>query len=144
MPLGVTLDLQTFSFIAGACAPAVAILGGIYLERRRRRSKGVKPPQEEKLLRPPGYSLSIRLDELWDKTLNRSFAAVMISVMAAGLISTVSPAFVLDIPTTWRLIFLLIPISTALLAAIVAVWAYRTILKAWNVRLGLRGEQATA
>lgn len=144
MAIGLNLDVQNLSLIVGAVAPVLGILGGLFLERRRRRARGVKPPQQEKLLRPPGYSLSIRLDDLWDKTLNRSFAAVIISVVAGGLVSIVSPAFVLDIPIAWRLFFISLPILAGLLGAIVAVWTYRTVLKAWNVRLGLRGEQATA
>lgn len=36
------------------------------LRDRQRREEVESPPQEEKLLRPPGHSLSLKLDIIWE------------------------------------------------------------------------------
>jgi uncharacterized iron-regulated membrane protein len=51
-------------FAVAACLPTMGGLAGLVLYKRRRRSeRGEKAPQLEKILRPPGYSASLQLDE---------------------------------------------------------------------------------
>jgi hypothetical protein len=55
-------ELITVSVGLGSLAPLLALFLAITIDRRcRKRSE--KPPQAEELLRPPGYSLAIRLEE---------------------------------------------------------------------------------
>jgi len=50
---------------------------------RCQRKRTEKPPQTEKLLRPPGYSLSIRLESTFDSVLNCLLAASLFSALSA-------------------------------------------------------------
>jgi len=49
------------SVLLAAFGPLIGLIAAIVLDREHRK-KTEKPPQSEKLLRPPGYSLSLRLD----------------------------------------------------------------------------------
>ena len=58
---------------------AVALL--LWLKHRRRVARNERPPQKAKLLRPPGYSLLKRLDEL-----DMNFLSTVLVIMGAGAI----------------------------------------------------------
>jgi hypothetical protein len=49
---------------------------------RARRKKTEKPPQTEKLLRPAGYSLSLRLDKIFDVMVDNIIAACSLPAFA--------------------------------------------------------------
>ncbi len=68
-------------------APALALFLAITWDRRQRKHTE-KPPQSEKLLRPPGYSLSLRLDETFDLAIQRILTASTLSaISSAGVIA---------------------------------------------------------
>jgi hypothetical protein len=139
-------DLATFSFLVSAFAPALVVLFALWFDqwrRRSRRSKKTKPLQE-RLLRPPGYSLSLRLEELTDDLFNKIIGSIVLCGLtgteAAVATQYVSESFPL-IPT---ILLFMLAAATALPGAVYAVSAYRTMREAHIVRIGLRGEQATA
>jgi len=128
----------------GFCAicPVLAILA-IDSMRRRRRA-GDKPPQKEKLLRPAGYSCSLRLDEaeynfigwLLGATAACSFAGAMVLITSA-YIKARGFAALAWVPGVSLL-------ASALLTGECVRRALKKINDGRNLRLGLRGEQAVA
>jgi hypothetical protein len=56
------LDFATIPVWVAAFAPLLALAMALAIDKRNRKATE-KPPQSEKLLRPPGYSLAIRVDE---------------------------------------------------------------------------------
>jgi hypothetical protein len=63
------LSFSPLSVLLAAFAPLlVLILVMVWDCRQRKRTE--KPPQTGKLLRPPGYSLSIRLERTFDSVLD--------------------------------------------------------------------------
>ena len=75
------MKISVLLVLLGAIVPMVFLIAAIILDRQRRRNIE-KPPQSEKLLRPPGHSLSIWLDEKADKTLDDLFISCGLSAMA--------------------------------------------------------------
>src|SRR6185437_15102815 len=61
-------DFGTISVWLAALAPLLALAFALAIDKRNRK-RTEKPPQSEKILRPPGYSLAIRFDETIDKIL---------------------------------------------------------------------------
>jgi len=102
------------------------------------------PPEEKKILRPSGYSLSLQLDTLIDSMLFRVMLAAATSLLAAY------PAHVLAVliggngPTLWIGAFTLLFLVFLIPCLVFTIGAFQQFLKARNVRLGLRGEQAVA
>lgn len=74
-------DFATLSVLLAAFAPLVALILALVIDRRNRKRKE-KPPQSEKLLRPPGYSLAIRLEQMIDSILQGISAACVFSAFA--------------------------------------------------------------
>jgi hypothetical protein len=111
---------------------------------RRRRKRIEKPPQLEKLLRPPGYSLSIRLDEIQDVVLlGIILASIPCAFAGASVIATVQ-LLAAHAPVLW----LASAVAVLVISSFAGVWvtlrAFRHFQEAQNIRLGLRGEQAVA
>jgi hypothetical protein len=136
-------DLVMVSVWLAAFAPMGILLLAMVIDRRRRKQIE-KPPQTEKLLRPPGYSLSIRLDETIEKILNAMLSAcALCSFAGVSIIATV------QLLAAHASVLWLAPVF-ALLAgfSVAGVWAtiraFRRFREAQNIRLGLRGEQAVA
>jgi hypothetical protein len=137
------LDPMTIFMWLAALLPALAMFAWVTLESRRQR-KTEKPPQSEKLLRPAGHSLSLRLDLLQEALLIRfllpcgfcAFAGV-----SAGLLGTLLGW---NAPAVW-IIGSAVVFVAFVIAGIVALFsAMRLYREFHNVRLGLRGEQAVA
>lgn len=128
-------------FVAGACVPTAVIWLKVRVVEKLRKQWRL-PPSTHKLLRPPGYSLSLKLDDLWDSLLSRLCAAVvywgcLFSLMPVGLDLT---RYLLVHPTglvSLVLILLATGLGTGLLIRLA-----RLLNEAQALRLGLRGEQA--
>ena len=136
-------DLVMVSVWLAAFGPLLVLILAMAIDRRRRK-RIEKPPQTEKLLRPPGYSLSIRLDEIQDSFLFDIFwAATPCAFAGASVILTVQ-LLAARAPVLW-----LAP-AVVLLAgfSVAGIWAtLRTFRHYWTAqdyRLGLSGEQAVA
>src|SRR5688572_14728367 len=99
-------------------------LGAMIHFRRQKRSD---PPQEEKLLRPAGYSLMLRLDDLCDSILQGLLLAAIPCSVAIFSAVGLSTLLAHDAPFQWTAGF-----ATSLLVS--TVWAATLIIRA-SVRL---------
>jgi hypothetical protein len=96
---------------------------------------GARPPVSEKLLRPPGHSLSCQLEDLQDSYMTWSVAAFLASIVSVGSWTYAPHDMTSEI--AWLAVF-------GIGAAICTVGAWRTLLKMKRVRMGLKGEQVMA
>lgn len=126
-----------------AFVPIAALVVAIAIDRKRRKAVE-KPPQQEKLLRPPGHSLAARLDEIEDSVLRGVLSACLLcaiagacAVIAAGFIGT-------PVVSLWGGIPILAFCAFGIAGAWESIQVFRKVREAQNVRLGLRGEQAVA
>ncbi len=136
-------DWATTSLLIGAFAPAFVLLGAISFDRFR-RAKIVKPPQEEKLLRPPGYSLAVQFDSLMERSTLQLVGAMFWTALAGVIGGFVARLLVQEVGFLGMLLPIIALTGAILAGTALAIRAYRTLQEGRNVRLGLRGEQATA
>lgn len=120
--------------LAGA-VPVVVFASAIAFHRWKAKQRGVRLPTTEKLLRPPGYSLSRHVESLGDSLMSWLLGAYLASLCSVG---------------TWKstpndmageMLFLGV---FGIAAALCTVVAWRKWLKLRRARLGLLGEQAVA
>lgn len=134
---------STWFLMLGALGPLLLFY---LLETRgkKRREKVESPPQEEKLLRPPGHSLALLLDTIWEE-----FTLKFLVSIGCGVLSSLFwPMVLVFLNAPQYRVWALVPLAPAL-ALVFLTGHYlseaRTLLgKARNYRLGLRGEQAVA
>src|SRR4051812_4331312 len=93
-------DWPAISLFLGGIAPLIAFALAANLELRRRRNQE-KPPQVEKLLRPPGYSLSVRLDELTERVVTEFGGASALSACAGVGTAMTARFFAFGVPILW-------------------------------------------
>ena len=126
-----------------AFVPLLVLVLAMAIDRRRRK-RFEKPPQTEKLLRPPGYSLSIRLDETVDKIVDAMLSACVLCCCAGVSVVLTVQLLAAHAPVLWLApaIMLLMGFSVAGICA--TLRAFRQYRTAQDYRLGLRGEQAVA
>ena len=133
-------NFPTLIASAGALVPTLAIAGGLALERLRRARIEVAPPSE-KFLRPPGHSLSRKLDNISDSLLENWLFATA-SCVSAVLATNFEASSWGHGTSAWSSI---LNASIVLLAAAAAFFFFfrvaRLVPLARNCRLGLRGEQ---
>ena len=116
----------------------MVVLVGVCWDRKRRNER-TQPPQVEKLLRPPGHSLAIKLDDLFER-------AIYKCLFAFGLCGAAGVALDAEakMPGLSSTLFLLTGLALAGGGLYAAVLVVRDVKKSQNLRLGLRGEQAVA
>jgi len=118
------------------CVPLVVLFCFLFADRWRRKRAGERPPQQDKLLRPAGHSLSLQIADLGDSLLTWMLGAYLAALAAVGLFSlTDSESF------TGSVVSLAV---SGVSAAVCIVMAWRTEQKIRTARLGLLGEQAVA
>jgi nuclease-like protein len=142
--LGIGLVVAAFATIA-------------WLKRRSQVARHERPPQRTKILRPPGYSLTCRIDKLADQLTSYVMQAVGAGAVL-GLAGTAlyplieglvlrrfSFAEIRSHPQSYILL------SVTALALSALAWTIRSVIQAAkihgsirNCRFGLRGEQAVA
>jgi len=136
-------DSSTFLVFLAAFAPLLVVILAITWHRNR-RGRVSKPPQTEKLLRPPGYSLSARLEKTLDALINNLLAASMLAAFSGGGVLVV--AGLLGAHASARFLAVGLLIAAPFIAG--CVWtslrAFRRFQEAENIRLGISGEQAVA
>lgn len=120
---------------AGAI-PMVVLLVVLVVDRWNRKRSGERPPQQDKLLRPPGHSLNLRLTDLGDNFSGWMMGAFLSSLMSVGLISVA--------PSNDRVGQATAAILFGLGSAGCTVMAWRTGKQIRQYRLGLLGEQSVA
>jgi hypothetical protein len=131
-----------FAWVA-ALVPVLVFVAAVWWDRRQRRAME-KPPQSGKLLRPPGHSLSLRLDTALDGIMFDLAIACALSAGFAGCCFDFAAATVRHVPLDSLLIRAAIAVPVAFACSFFAVRAFRRFHEAQNIRLGLRGEQAVA
>jgi hypothetical protein len=136
-------DITTASLFVGAFAPALVLVGAVSFDKFRRR-KAIQPPQEEKLLRPPGYSLTVRLDTLMERGTTQLVWAMFWTAWAGVIGGYIARLLCQDASLPQLFLCTLILLATVVAGTALAIRAYRTLQERRQVRLGLRGEQATA
>lgn len=136
-------DLPTGTFLAAAFVPCAVILLALAVEGRLNR-RIVKAPQEEKLLRPPGYSLSLKLDALAEQLLERAFGAMAFCAFSGVTLDPISKAIASGSTTQFAIVAIFATALVLTPAIAFSLSVYRTVKCMRKVRLGLRGEQATA
>jgi hypothetical protein len=137
------LDFNIVSVLLAAFAPLIALVAAIVWDRERRK-KSEKPPQTEKLLRPPGYSLTLRLDKTFDAVMDVIFAACALSAFAGACVLALDLLLAGHVPFLWVAVCVLVLCLFVISSALAAIKAFRGVKEAQNIRLGLRGEQAVA
>ncbi len=117
-----------------ACIPAV-LLVAVLFERWRRKRRGERTPLTEKLLRPAGYSLQRKLEDLDDSFSGWYMGTFLFSLAAVGAIASTPIDFV------GRIVFLII-FGVAAAGCTIMAWRRLNDIRAY--RSGLLGEQAVA
>lgn len=126
-----------------AIAPMLGLGLVIWIDQRRRK-RVERPPQTEKLLRPPGYSLSLQLDQAIESILTNAWASSVCAIICGGCLkSTIALAFA-TAPAYWMILFISALALSTLGTTWFAVRTFRQFRRARNIRLGMRGEQAVA
>lgn len=129
--------------ILGAFVPAFVFVLAVNWHRRQRKSVE-KPPQAEKLLRPPGHSLTIRLDDTLDALMSNLATACGIGAFSGASVSVFASLLGGNAP----ILFLAGSVTIAVISIAGCLWAslraFQRFKEAENIRLGLRGEQAVA
>ncbi|HTV48764.1 MAG TPA: nuclease-related domain-containing protein [Phycisphaerae bacterium] len=129
--------------LLAALTPLFGLLLAVIWERRH-REKTEKPPQTEKLLRPPGYSLSLRLEKVFDHLMDKLFISCIYSLIAGFWVVVLSFSFFLHAPFLWREICVSIFVVFVVASAMAALKAFHCFKELRNIRLGISGEQAVA
>lgn len=134
---------NTWFLIVGGLGP-VLLFFFLEIRGKQRRELVESPPQEEKLLRPPGHSLALKLDTIWEDFVGK----LLLSVGCGMLTALFGPLVLLFLNAPEYRVWALIPLAPAL-ALLFLTFHYlneaRTLIgKARHYRLGLRGEQAVA
>ena len=93
-------DLSIVSVWLAALAPLLVLILAMAVDRHRRK-RLEKPPQTEKLLRPPGYSLSIRLDEMVDKIVDAMLLACVLGSCAGAFIIAAVQLLAANVSLLW-------------------------------------------
>jgi hypothetical protein len=124
------------------------IWGSVVLYQHRYRGD-VAPPQQEKILRPPGYSLHVKLDDLLDsilQTLAKASLMFLIATMAGWSGVIFARAYMRGTAEALNYgIFFTALFTVSIIPGLALMrTAILKMTEARNTRLGLRGEQAVA
>jgi hypothetical protein len=137
------LDSNLFYILPATFVPMIVFFAAIFWDREQRR-KSEKPPQTEKLLRPPGHSLALQLDKTLDSMMDNLLASCAFSATAGGCLLSLNYLLAADAPLQWRAAFSVPLALFVILSAFFAIKAWGRFKKAQRLKLGLRGEQAVA
>jgi hypothetical protein len=121
--------------LCASCFPALILLAAVSIERWRRNRRGERQPLSEKLLRPPGYSLQRKLEDLDDAFMTWFMAAFVFSLLVVIFPQT-RPADV------WAPFISLVIFG--LIAGVCIAMALRKLYQIRAYRMGWLGEQAVA
>ena len=136
-------DLNLFYILPATFAPMIAFFIAVFWDRAQRKKSG-KPPQTEKLLRPPGHSLALQLDKTIDSVIDSLLASCAFSALAGSCVLSLSYLLAAGAPPRWWAVFV-VPLALFLIvSALFAIKAWRRVKKVQRLKLGLRGEQAVA
>lgn len=137
------MNLALLAVIFAAFVPVVVLVAAAALDRRQ-RERTESAPQKERLLRPPGYSLALRLDEIQEKFLSDFLLASGLCGIAGASAVALRSSLTANASVIWPVVTGAIFLGFAVGGTWKAVQAFRLLKEGRNVRLGLRGEQAVA
>ncbi len=137
------VNLTTLCVLLAFLIPTLVLMCAVMVERKRRRFSE-KPPQQEKLLRPAGYSLAIRLEEIQDAMLEKLLIACVLCGIAGAAATTFASCMALPAPVIYTLVSGALLFVSGVAGTVLTLRVFRGFTKARNMRLGLRGEQAVA
>lgn len=126
-----------------AIAPMLGLGLVIWMDQHRRK-RVERSPQTEKLLRPPGYSLSLQLDKAIESILTNAWVSSICAIICGGCLKTTIALAFATAPAHWMFLFIALLGLSAIGTAWFAVRTFRLFHSARNIRLGMRGEQAVA
>jgi len=146
-----------FGAVSGCFLVVGASFGILWFKKHKREKRRERPPQEEKILRPPGYFASCRLDELTEKLTWVVLQAIASGMIFGGVTGTLWPVVAglllgrFTVKEIWSADGSEVLAATALLDLVALLWAIRQVQLLWRLtdelrawRFGLRGEQAVA
>jgi hypothetical protein len=140
-------DSITIFLLLAALTPPIGLIIAIILERKH-REKIEKPPQAEKLLRPPGYSLSLRLEKTFDSLMDKLLISCICSLIAGFWVVAIGISLSMHAPILLRAIcipiFAIFAFAFVAASAMAALKAFYCFKESRNIRLGISGEQAVA
>lgn len=116
--------------------PLAVLWAALVWDRRNRKKSGERPPQSEKLLRPPGYGLSLQIEDLAE-----NFSGWMMGAYLSALVSVGFFSIGMQRDQSSRLTTVVI---FTLLSAGCTLMAWRTHRAMRRYRLGWRGELSVA
>jgi hypothetical protein len=134
-------QLSLFFPIIAFLGPLLLVLGLLYLYRWYRRRKGFRSPLTRQLLRPPGQSLRLRIEEISNSLNETLFVVALVPSLISGII--LSRGFVSgnSIETSWMVL------GAAMWVCFTAYYVrkiFKLLSEKRDLRLGLDGELATA
>jgi len=121
--------------LSAGCIPALILLAAVYIDRWRRKQRGERQPLSEKLLRPAGYSLQRKIENL-----NDSFIFWFMGSFLFTFPAILFP-FLTRADAKAHIVFAVV---LGLPAAVCTILAWRKLWDIRSHRMGLLGEQAVA
>src|SRR4030042_746574 len=121
--------------------PMLVVLGLLYLYRWYRRRKGFRSPLTQQLLRPPGQSLRLRIEEISNTLDETLFVVALVPSLISGVILSRGFESGKGIETFW------IGLGAAIWVCFTAYYVgkiFKLLSERRDLRLGLDGELATA
>lgn len=135
--------VEQWAMGVGALVPVVVSCVGVWKDRRD-QAKTASMPQKERLLRPPGHSLSTQLEEAADSLLFQMLIACGACGFAGLAIGLAVRWWAQSVPIAWALGATVPAVGLAALG----IWRIQCLFKLTEemrrLRLGMRGEQAVA
>lgn len=136
-------DLQTISVLLAFSVLPLILLLGMKIDRARRANLE-RPPQDSKLLRPAGYSLSEHLDNTIERVISKLLWASGLCGFAAFFMIVGLRFIAFHSSVFGTAIFASLAVTFLLGSVVATVRAMGTVRQVRDLRLGLRGEQAVA
>jgi hypothetical protein len=137
------LDLTFLWFFVGPFAFAI-VLWTLFFFQEKRRVKEGKPPQTDKLLRPAGYSLGIRIDEAFTDLVNMLITGALMWGLGAGLGQYTIQVLAAPVPAIWGVAFGVVSLYCLVRGVFLTKIILQKMREIQNLKLGMRGEQAVA
>jgi ABC-type bacteriocin/lantibiotic exporter with double-glycine peptidase domain len=118
-------DSTMIAVLLAAFAPLIGLIVAILWERERRK-RTEKPPQTEKLLRPPGFSLLQQLNEAIDTVIFESLTACVFSLCSIPFFQTLILLTKAATPLSWLIFWV---IATGIFSGLSVLCVCRAVKK---------------
>jgi hypothetical protein len=119
----------------------LVVLGLLYLYRWTRRRKGFRSPLTRQLLRPPGQSLRLRIEEISDSLNETLFVVALAPSLISGVILSKGSLSGKGLETSWMGLG---AVAWVCFTVYYVRKSFMLLSERRDLRLGLDGELATA